>query len=77
MLHPLYKDAKKYVGRNDFKGEKWLKSPDSANPVIIEIGAAALAPITEILDPRIVVIVLRRTPIVGISKTANLNLIKI
>jgi len=48
-----------------------FKTPDSANPVCIVIVVVVLVSIIEILFPRIVVIVFRRTPIVVISKTAN------
>jgi len=44
-----------------------FKTPDRTNVVVVVV----LVTIVEILFPRIVVIVLRRTPIVGISKTAN------
>jgi len=49
-----------------------FKTPNSANIVVVVVLiVVVLVTIVEILFPRIVVIVLRRTPIVGISKTAN------
>jgi len=50
-----------------------FKTPDRTNVVVVVVVliVVVLVTIVEILFPRIVVIVLRRTPIVGISKTAN------
>ena len=48
-----------------------FKTPNSANIVVVVLIVFVLVTIVEILFPRIVVIVLRRTPIVVISKTAN------
>ena len=48
-----------------------FKTPNSANVVVVVLIVVVLVTIVEILFPRIVVIVLRRTPIVVISKTAN------
>jgi hypothetical protein len=48
-----------------------FKTPDRTNIVIVVLIVVVLVTIVEILFPRIVVIVLRRTPIVVISKTAN------
>ena len=48
-----------------------FKTPNSANIVVVVLIVVVLVTIVEILFPRIVVIVLRRTPIVVISKTAN------
>jgi len=51
-----------------------LKSPDRTNvEVAVELNAADLVTIVEILNPRKEVIDLRRTPIVGTSKTANIS----
>jgi hypothetical protein len=48
-----------------------FKTPDRTNVVVVVLIVVVLVTIVEILFPRIVVIVLRRTPIVVISKTAN------
>jgi|TARA_B110000902_G_C14199669_1_gene547253 hypothetical protein len=49
-----------------------FKTPDRTNVVVVVVLiVVVLVTIVEILFPRIVVIVLRRTPIVVISKTAN------
>jgi len=48
-----------------------FKTPDRKNVVVVVLIVVVLVTIVEILFPRIVVIVLRRTPIVVISKTAN------
>jgi hypothetical protein len=48
-----------------------FKTPNSPNIVVVVLIVVVLVTIVEILFPRIVAIVLRRTPIVVISKTAN------
>jgi len=48
-----------------------FKTPDRTNVVVVVLIVVVLVTNVEILFPRIVVIVLRRTPIVVISKTAN------
>jgi len=54
--------------------DKWLKSPNSPNTVVVDVLTVVdLVPIEENLKPRIEVIDLRRTPIVEISKTANIS----
>src|SRR5665648_420939 len=59
---------------------RWLKSPDSTNPVSIGLIAGALGAIAEILVPRVVRTVvrvvpvrtvLRQTPIVVVAKTTD------
>ena len=50
---------------------KWLKSPNGANIEYVALTAAVLTAIVEILEPRVVVDALRRTPIVVILKTTN------
>jgi hypothetical protein len=51
--------------------DKLFKTPNSANIAVEALIAAGLDPFAEILNPRIAVIDLRRTPIDEISKTAN------
>ena len=56
--------------------DKLLKSPNSPNTVFVSLTAVSLTAIAEELDPRAVgrvSTVLRGTPIVVISKTANCN----
>ena len=51
-----------------------LESPNSTHTaVVVVLNAAVLEATDEILSPRIVATVLRRTPIVVTSKTANSN----
>ena len=53
------------------RGNKLLKSPNCTHVICEVLRAVVLATIVETLVPRIGVIVLRRTPIVEISKTTN------
>ena len=55
--------------------DKWLKSPDSANIIVVVLKEDELVTIEEILPPRTVVTVLRRTPIGVSTKTANFLLV--
>ena len=48
-----------------------FKIPNSTNPICVVLIVVVLVAIVEVLFPRVVVIVLGRTPIVGTSKTAN------
>jgi len=53
-----------------------FKIPDSPNPFVVVLIVVVLVAIVEILVPRVVSIVLRRTPIVIISETANSEKVK-
>ena len=53
--------------------DKWLKSPNSTNTGVAELIVEVLVSIGEISIPRIGEMVLSRTPIDAISKTANIS----
>lgn len=48
-----------------------FKTPDGTDSVIVVLIVVVLIPIVEILFPRVVVIVLRGTPIVVVRETAE------
>lgn len=48
-----------------------FKTPDCTDPVIVVLIVVVLVSIVEILFPRVVVIVLRRTPIVVVRESAD------
>ena len=48
-----------------------FKIPNSSNPFVVVLVVVVLIAIVEILVPRVVSAVLRRTPVIGIRKTAN------
>ena len=53
------------------KGSIDHESADGADAALVALVVVVLVAIVEVLFPRVVVIVLGRTPIVGTSKTAN------
>jgi hypothetical protein len=48
-----------------------LKIPDSTNIVCVVLIVVVLVAIVEVLFPRVVCIVLRRTPVIATGKTTN------
>ena len=55
------------------RGSRWclLKTPNSTHSVCVVLIVVVLVAIVEVLVPRVVTIVLRRTPVVVTSKTTH------
>jgi len=54
-----------------------FKTPNRPDVIVVVLIVVEQIAIVEVLSPRVVSIVLRRTPIVVVSKTANTVIVKV